>query len=169
MILPYKYRGVVLLALLVVVLPWAAWRFALRDTFGTWCDCERLTAQLASMAPRPETSQPEAAVAEGPEVVLSGQLLDVVRQTAIDLRVQVAGYEPLVSLQQDGVAVHTALLTLTGSYTSLLRVAGELERTQPQCRLRSLAWHNTIDRRTRRTQLTLTLYIQQIVLEKQQL
>lgn len=168
MSLPYKYRGVVLLALLVVMLPWAAWRFALRDTFDAGRDCRRLTAQLAATAPRGEAQQPEIAMVEGSEVVLSGQLLDVVRQTATDLRVQVTGYEPLVSLRQDGVAVHTAQLTLTGSYTSLLQVVGELERTQPQCRLRSLAWHSTTDRRTRRTQLTLTLYIQQIVLEKQQ-
>lgn len=48
MTLPYRYRGVVLLSLIVLVLPWAAWRFALRDTFGAWRDCRRLSAQLSA-------------------------------------------------------------------------------------------------------------------------
>ena len=36
MTLPYKYRGIVLLAGLAVVLPWMAWHFALHDTFTAW-------------------------------------------------------------------------------------------------------------------------------------
>lgn len=166
MTLPYKYRGVVLLILLVLVLPWAAWRFALRDTFGTWRDCRRLSAQLAAVRPAAETGEPPLAAAQGPELVLSGLLLDSVRQAAAHVAVQVAGYEPLVTLQQDGVAVHTAQLTLTGGCTALLRVVAELERTLPRCRLRSMEWRTATDRRTRRIQLTLKLYIQQIVLKE---
>ena len=132
MTLPYRYRGVVLLSLIVLVLPWAAWRFALRDTFGAWRDCRRLSAQLA----------------------------------ATPAAVQVAGYEPLVTLRQDGLAVHTARLTLTGGCTALLRVVAELERALPRCRLRSMEWRTATDRRTRRLQLILTLYIQQIVLKE---
>lgn len=164
--LPYKYRGAVLLALLAVVLPLAAWRFALRDTFGAWRDCRRLSAQLAAVPAAETIPQPDAAVAGGPELVRSGLLLDAVRQAADSTGVQVSGYEPLVTLAQDGLAVHTAQLALTGSFASLLRVVGELERTLPRCRLRSLVWQCAADRRTRRMQLTLTLYIQQIVLKK---
>ena len=50
--LPYRYRGVTLLALLVVVLPWATWRFALYDTFAAWCDCRRLMRELKVTPPR---------------------------------------------------------------------------------------------------------------------
>ena len=64
------------------------------------------------------------------------------------------------------LAVHTAQLTLAGGYAPLLRVVGELERTLPRCRLRSLGWQSSADRRTRCLQLTLTLYIQQVVLKK---
>ena len=67
---------------------------------------------------------------------------------------------------RDGLAVHTAQLTLAGGYAPLLRVVGELERTLPRCRLRSLGWQSSADRRTRCLQLTLTLYIQQVVLKK---
>lgn len=164
MTLPYRYRGAVMLALLAVVLPWAAWHFALRDTFGAWRDCRRLCARLVATAPSAGPGEPAAAVAQGAELVLSGLLLDAVRQAAADVFVEVAGYEPLELLRRDGLAVHTARLTLTGGYAALLRVVGELERTLPQCRLRSLGWRCAADRRTRRMRLTLTLYIEQIVL-----
>lgn len=164
--LPYRYRGLALLMLLVIVLPWAAWRFALRDTFGAWRDCRRLAAQVAAATPSAETEHPATTIAQGPELVHSGLLLDSVRQAAANRSVQVAGYEPIVTHQQDGMAVHTAQLALTGGYTALVQVIGELERTLPRCRLRSLEWRTTTDRRTRHTQLTLTLYIQQIVIEK---
>ena len=156
--LPYKYRGAVLLASLTVVLPWAAWRFALGDTFGTWRECRRLCVQLAAMAPAPAPGERVAAVVQGSELVFSGLLLDTVRQAADSVGVQVTGYEPLVTLARDGLAVHTAQLTLAG--------VGELERTLPRCRLRSLGWQSSADRRTRCLQLTLTLYIQQVVLKK---
>ena len=75
MTLPYRYRGVVLLSLIVLVLPWAAWRFALRDTFGAWRDCRRLSAQLAA-TPAAESRGPAAAGVQGAELILSGGLLD---------------------------------------------------------------------------------------------
>jgi len=40
--LPYRYRGLGLVGLLALLLPWAAWRFALSDTFGAWRECGRL-------------------------------------------------------------------------------------------------------------------------------
>lgn len=165
MTLPYKYRGVVLLALLGLVLPWSAWHFALRDTLGASRDCRRLSAQLAAMEPAAQAGR-SSTVAQSPELVLSGLLLDSVRKVAAGRQVQVAGYEPLVSLRQDGLAVHTARLTLTGGYAALLQVVGDTERMLPRCRLRSLGWRTAADRRTRRLQLTLTLYIQQITVEK---
>lgn len=162
--LPYQYRGVVLLALLTVVLPWGVWRFALRDTFGVWRDCRRLSARLEHLAPasiREPVSRPG-----GRELILSGGLLDTVRRTAAGTAVQIAAYEPLVSEQRDGIAVHTAQLILTGGYSALVRVIDQLERTLPQCRLRSLEWRATLDRRTRKTQLMLTLHIQQIAFKE---
>lgn len=164
MTLPYKYRGLAVLVLLIVALPWTAWRFALRDTFGAWRGCRRISAQLAAMTPTEQPGNPSAPAAQGPELVLSGLLLDAVRQAAAGHSVQIAGYEPLVTLQQDGMAVHSAQLTLAGCFMELLQVVGELERSLPRCRLRSLGWHTATDRRARRTQLMLTLHMQQIVL-----
>jgi len=46
----------------------------------------------------------------------------------------------------------------------LLRTVETLERHLPACRLRSAEWQTATRPRTRRTQLTLTLYIQQLTL-----
>lgn len=164
MTLNYNYRGLALLALLVVVLPIGAWHFALGDTFATWCDCRQLSARLQTLAPEP--AHPTPVVAEGSELILSGGLLDTVRRAAAELPVRVAGYEPLVTAEHDGIAVHTARVTLTGSYPGLLGVVAKLEKSLPGCRFRSLEWHTVAERRTRRPQLLLTLYIQQVTLKK---
>ena len=75
--LPYRYRGLGLLALLVLALPWAAWRFALSDTFGAWRECGRLERRLDALAPTtPATGAAVPAAVEAPELILSGGLLD---------------------------------------------------------------------------------------------
>lgn len=165
MSIPYKYRGILQLSLLVVALPWCAWRFALRGTFGTWRDCRRLAVRLETLAP--VTPHPAAVGTEDRELILSGGLLDSVRRAALLQAVQVVGYEPRVTEERDGVAVHTAQLTLTGSYIPLLRVVDALDRTLPNCRVRTLGWQTAIDRPTRNRQLILTLYIEQAVLKNQ--
>lgn len=159
--LPYRYRGLALVALLVLLLPWGAWRFALRDTVRTWRDCRELERQLAESPPLSDAHE-SLQTAQEAELILSGLLLEHVRRATTGRSVEVAGYEPLVTTRQDALAIHTAQLTLTGGYAALLRVVDELERTLPQCRVQSLAWHTLDERRTRRTQLYLTIYLQQI-------
>ena len=133
--LPYRYRGLGLVGLLALLLPWAAWHFALSDTFGAWRECGRLERRLDALAPTtPATGATVPAAVEAPELILSGGLLD------------------------------SAQLTLTGPFTELLRTVERLERRLPACRLRSAEWQTATRPRTRRTQLTLTLHIQQLTL-----
>ena len=53
--LPYRYRGLGLVGLLALLLPWAAWHFALSDTFGAWRECGRLERRLDALAPTSES------------------------------------------------------------------------------------------------------------------
>ena len=152
--LPYRYRGLGLVGLLALLLPWAAWRFALSDTFGAWRECGRLERRLDALAPTtPATGATVPAAVEAPELILSGGLLDSVRRFA-PAGVRATGYVPVTTLRQDGIEIHTAQLMLTGPFAELL----------PACRLRSAEWQTATRPRTRRTQLTLTLYIQQLTL-----
>lgn len=163
--MPYRYRGLGLLALLVVALPWMAWRFALSDTFVAWRECRRLERRLEALAPTAPTARPLRPTAgAAPELILSGGLLDSVRRFA-PAGVHATGYVPAVTLQQDGIEIRTAQLTLTGPFAELLRTVDALERRLPACRLRSAEWQTTTQPRTRRTQLVLTLYVQQPIFE----
>ena len=162
--LPYRYRGLSLVGLLALLLPWAAWHFALSDTFGAWRECGRLERRLDALAPTtPATGATVPAAVEAPELILSGGLLDSVRRFA-PAGVRATGYVPVTTLRQDGIEIHTAQLMLTGSFTELLRTVETLERRLPACRLRSAEWQTIVQPRPRRTQLTLTLYIQQLTL-----
>lgn len=161
---PYKYRGLLSLMLLAFVLPGAVWRFALCDSFGVWRECRRLAAHLAT-SPAVEPTNRDAAFPTAPELILSGLLLDSLRHASTD-RILVAGYEPLMTLRESGIAVHSARLTLMGDFEDLLRLVATLECTLPQCRLRSMTWQTASDGRARRRPLALTLYIQQIVLNE---
>ena len=160
--LPYRYRGLGLLALLVVALPWAAWRFALHDTLAAWRECGRLERRLEALAPATGGDAPPAVTP--PESILSGGLLDSVRRFA-PAGVRVTGYVPVTTLQQDGIEIRTAQLALTGSFAGLLRTVEAIERRLPACRMRCAEWRTTAHPRTRRTQLTLTLHIQQLTLK----
>ena len=162
--LPYRYRGLALVALLALLLPWAAWRFALRDTFGAWRECGRLERRLDALAPTtPAAGAAVLAAVEAPELILSGGLLESVRRFA-SAGVRTTGYVPVTTLRQDGIEIHTAQLTLTGPFAELLRTVETLERRLPACRLRSAGWQAVTRPRTRKPQLVLMLYIQQLTL-----
>ncbi|MBP3454834.1 MAG: hypothetical protein J6K38_02465 [Alistipes sp.] len=162
--LPYEYRGVCLLALLFVVLPWAGWRFALHDTCATWRECRHLESRLDALGPIPAADAAMPRAAAMPELILSGALLDSVRRMAPS-GVQATGYTPATTLRQDGIEIRTAQLTLADSFAGLLRTVDMLERRLTECRLQSVEWRTTTESRTRRVQLTATIYIQQLIMK----
>ena len=162
--LPYRYRGLSLVGLLALLLPWAAWHFALSDTFGAWRECGRLERRLDALAPTtPATGATVPAAVEAPQQILTGGQLDTVRRVA-PAGVRATGDLAVTTFRQDGIENQKAQLTLTGPFAELLRTVETLERRLPACRLRSAEWQTATRPRTRRTQLTLTLYIQQLTL-----
>ena len=162
---PYKYRGATLLALLLLVLPGAAWRLALHDTLTAWRECRQLERRLESLDAVPTASVPELRPASGmPEAILSGGLLDTLRRMAPP-SIAVAGYLPAVTLREAGIEVHTARVALAGPFHDLLRTVEALERDLAACRLRTVEWETVAQPRTRRPQLMLTLYVQQPIMQ----
>lgn len=152
-------------AALVVLLPVAAWRFALAGSFATWRECRRLEKRLEQVAPT--ASDSDMSVRNGittSDLILSGALLDTVRRYAAP-ELCITGYLPVTTSQQDGIEIRTAQLMLTGSFHELLQSVQALEEHLPECRLRSLQWQTVVQHRTRKPQLVLTLYIQQLTLK----
>lgn len=165
MSVPYRYRGAALLALLLLALPGAAWRLALHDTLTAWRECRRLERQLDNLDAVPTGPGSEFRSSAGmPEAILSGGLLDTLRRMSPS-SVVVAGYLPAVTLREEGIEIHTARVTLAGSFHDLLRTVEALERDLSGCRLRSAEWQTVAQPRTHRPQLVLTLYVQQPIMQ----
>lgn len=156
MIMPYRYRGLAMLSALIVLLPAAAWRYALRDTVLTAMECRRLYAQTTDVQDMPAES--ESASVGTRDMLLSGLLLDHIGGDVL-----VSAYTPAVTKRQGRLAVHTAELTLTGTFAGLLQALYRIECETPECIVRSVRWHLTTDRGAGGERLLLTMYVQQLV------
>lgn len=154
--LPYPYRGLAMLSALIVLLPAAAWRYAVSGTVRTAIECRRLRAQTAAIPAAPSDSA--AFVAGTRDMLLSGLLLG---HAGCD--VQVTGYTPVVTDCQGALAVHTAELSMAGTFADLLHSLHRIERAAPECVVRSVCWSLAADRAAKSERLTLTLYVQQLV------
>ena len=162
--LPYKYRGVVYLSLLFVLLPWAAWYYAIGNTVYAAIECRRLTTRLQATDSRAATSDFDpAAYADQQELVLSGVLLDALQGEIAALNLRVTGYVPVITEQQEGLELHTAQFSLTGRFVDLIWMMRYVQQNLPQCRLCAAVWQCATDRTTRKPQLTLTIYVQQLI------
>ncbi len=154
--LPYRYRGLAMTTALLVLLPAVAWRHALSDTLRTACECRRLRTRISTV---PETySDSNDTFSDRRELILSGMILGLVPDN-----VSVTGCTPSITERQGTLEVHTAELTMTGTFADLLRAMHFIEREVPECAVHSAVWRITADHTARSRQLTLTLYIQQLV------
>lgn len=85
--LPYRYRGLAMMIALLILLPAAAWRYALRDTVRTASECLKLRAEISAL---PDTAEDAASgLRNRRELILSGLLLDHIGRD-----VRVTGYTP---------------------------------------------------------------------------
>lgn len=153
--LPYRYRGLAMMFALLILLPAAAWRYALRDTVRTASECLKLRAEISAL---PDTTEDAASgLRNRRELILSGLLLDHIGRD-----VRVTGYTPAVTERRGTLALHTAEVALTGTFAELLRILHHIEHEAPECAVRSAVWRLTEDRAAPNGRLTLTMYIQQI-------
>lgn len=153
--LPYRYRGLAMMIALLILLPAAAWRYAIRDTVRTASECLKLRAEISAL---PDTAEDAASgLRNRRELILSGLLLDHIGRD-----VRVTGYTPAVTERRGSLALHTAEVALTGTFAELLRILHRIEREVPECAVRSAVWRLTEDRAAPNERLTLTMYIQQI-------
>lgn len=61
----------------------------------------------------------------------------------------------------------TSILKIEGSYVELLRLLNELEYVQKLGRVSSVSWKSSIDSKTKRTVLSMTVFLQNITVNKE--
>ncbi len=158
-----NYRGVAVLAGLVVGLPLLIWTLALRRTVSDY-------RQVVSLEQRIELLRAEAPAADSlPEVPDEqpggeGSLLKEVLALAAEQGATAERYIPRTTRSEGSLRVMTHEFVFGGAYIPLLRIVEGIERGLPGGKIVSLAFRGIPARRPGETpQLKLTLLLQEIV------
>lgn len=154
-----KYGGIVRLALLLIVLPVAVYRFSLGRTVALWGEVREGERIIEAAEAGNERNAP-AAVLDTAERIAGGGLLDSLSRFLAGGEVAVVRYTPFLTRDGDDFALRTAEIVLSGGFAPLVRTLERLERCLPDGRFLS-AELKTV-RRGRQTSLQLTLVVQQL-------
>lgn len=160
---PGKYKGLIYLTGLVIVIPWLAWRMAIAGNVEMSTQAgrfEKQTAALRAKAAQAETAPAAAVLTAG--VLQSGVPIPVIMGSEAGSRCKVVRYTPYITESRDGLAVHTAELVVSGAYADLLRLVAAAEGNGEGYRLVSAAFRSIRQRHKKETQLQLTMILQQI-------
>lgn len=155
-----KYGGIVRLALLLIVLPVAVYRFSLGRTVALWGEVREGERIIAAAEAAPV--QPDASVAmlDTVELIAGGGLLDSLSRFLAGGEVAVVRYTPFLTRNGNDFALRTAEIVLSGGFAPLVRTLDRLERCLPDGRFFSTELKTV--RRGRQTSLQLTIVVQQL-------
>jgi hypothetical protein len=158
-----KYRGLLMLAGLLVAVPWIAYRLAIADTVRMGRELRRTETEIARLQNQAVTQRSAGSVAlRSVSDLQSGDLIPRIMDCEAGGRCVVVKYTPYITESRDGLAVHTAELVLSGTYADLLRLIERIEERESSCRLVSATFRSITQRQRRQTQLHVTLILQQI-------
>ena len=190
-----RYKGLVYLGLLLMVLPLAAWKLAIGQTWHIWRQTSRQTTELARLSsemPAAEggaatvgptiqgdpgaaaglpvtassATSPTGASADTLEYIRSGLLIERLLPAMEAAGVAVVKYSPCITSSEGGLSVHTAELLLSGGFVPMVRVVDNLEKQLPGCKLVSVNFHSIRRQYNRPARLEASLVVQQIVFTK---
>ncbi|MCL2562123.1 MAG: hypothetical protein FWE10_07405 [Rikenellaceae bacterium] len=159
-----KYKGLLMLAGLLIVVPYLVYRVAIADTVRMNREMKRTERQITRLQNQSRTERAaEGAVLQTVSDIQSGDLLPRIMDCDAGARCVVVKYTPCITESRDGLAVHTAELVLSGTYADLLRLIERIETDIGSCRLVSATFRSIVQRQRRQTQLHVTLILQQII------
>lgn len=165
-----KYKGAFYLILLLAVLPLVVWSMALRDTAVKYRDYRKDRGILEQLQSRPVPAAKEAAggaTGDGEELVASGKFIEAISRTADRNNVAIERYTPYLTYEGNGIEIMTANLEVTGDFSAIVRLLEFIERDISQCRVISLDFKSSKERRSGNIKLTAGILVQQIKFEKQ--
>lgn len=163
-----KYKGIAYLALLLIVLPLAVWSFALKGTVAKHREYRNESRKLETMRSQPATLRvTDAGEVHGaaPDLISGGKFLEETAPCVEKNRLAIEKYTPYVSHRGEGIAVLTAGVEVSGDFVSIVRLVDFIEKEIKPCRLVSLDFRSTKERRTGKVKLTAVMYIQQVMID----
>lgn len=163
MTVPRKYLGLIRLVSLFVLAPVALWYLSIGDAVRLAAECRRLERRIDVMSGRTKTASVPLCI-DNKELVMSGELLTVILPFAAKNGVRVGDYAPSVTLRQGVAEVHTAPLTMSGTFSSILRTIYRVETDVPSCKPVSLHFGIVSSPNGRdNARLEATLYLEQLI------
>ncbi|MDL2319682.1 hypothetical protein LJC45_00925 [Alistipes sp. OttesenSCG-928-B03] len=158
-----KYKGLLYLAALLVVVPWFVYRVAIADTVRMKRELKQTQREIVRLQNQSRSEGAATGAIAGNALELqSGGLIPRITDCEADARCTVVKYTPYVTESRDGLAVHTAELVLSGTYADLVRLVERAETQLASCRLVSANFKSIRQRQRKPTQLQVTLVLQQI-------
>lgn len=157
------YRGIIDMALLLLVAPLLTYRLAISSTIATWKVSREESKELIVIQGDSVGSQkPTAFKYDDIEMIESGLLLEQLLDGNNNFAVSIIKYTPYMTYNQNGIRIRTAELILGGSFSSLVKTIERIEKSILTCKIISADFHIAKTGNNRRSQLQLSLYIQQI-------
>lgn len=161
--IPQKYIGLTQLAALFVIAPVALWHLSTGDAVRLAAECRRLEKRIEAMSGQTNTNSSQAYTFDR-ELVMSGELLTMILPFASADATSVGDYAPSVTLRQGRAEVHTASLTMSGTFSSILRTIYRIETDIPSCKPVSLHLGIVSPPNGRgKERLDATLYLEQLI------
>lgn len=158
-----KYLGLIRLVSLFVLAPVVLWYLSIGDAVTLAAECRRLERRIDVMSGRTKTDSVPLYI-DNKELVMSGELLTVILPFAAKNGVRVGDYAPSVTLRQGVAEVHTAPLTMSGTFSSILRTIYRVETDVPSCKPVSLHFGIVSSPNGRdNARLEATLYLEQLI------
>lgn len=126
-----KYKGLVYLIGLVVVVPWLTYNLAISKTVRIAREARKAKKEIAALQGRGEG----VAIEKADPILQNGDIIARISGGGCT----VVKYTPYITENRDGLTVHTAELVLSGTYKNLLRL---VERAEKEARLISTEFKN---------------------------
>lgn len=163
-----RYKGVVKLAVLLVVVPLFVWQYAVRSTVRQWRGTMKSRRQITELrnSQIPETS-PHEILALDHEMILSGLVVAELLPYIESEKLVIVHFSPYITSETDGILLTTGQLSVQGEFTGIVKLLDKIEREVSACKIISTHYRTSKPRNRNDTKtLGCTIYIQQITVKK---
>lgn len=159
-----KYKGVLYLIGLLVIVPWFVYSIAISDTVRANRELKMMGQEIAHLQSRRRQGNTVGAgvIADSKYGLQGGDIIPRLMDCVSGVRCMVVEYTPFITESRDGLVVHTAELVLDGAYADLVRLIERAETELSTCRLVSVSFKRVKQRQRKQPQLNVTLILQQI-------
>jgi hypothetical protein len=162
-----KYKGIVYLAALLVILPTMVYLLAFSKTLNTYIENNRTLDEIenleASMTNASEKT-PEISIISQ-DYISNGLIVNYIKNgdKTYNNDIVIDKFIPSKIDLGNGLFLHTAQITVYSDYISIVKALNNLEKTANQCNIISVHFQSERNRQTNNVKLKATIIIQQIL------